>query len=107
MQKISEATNRDSSAMRSLAVLGALFLPGTFVAVSHFASRILSTGWYADGAFQTLFSINSLQEQPFWVYWVITIPLTLLVLAAWIFWTRWRIEDVRRQELALDEKVIA
>ncbi|MCJ1385517.1 hypothetical protein MMC17_008640 [Xylographa soralifera] len=87
MQKISEATNRDSSAMRSLAVLGALFLPGTFVA--------------------TLFSINSLQEQPLWVYWVITIPLTLLVLAAWIFWTRWRIEDVRRQELVLDEKVIA
>ncbi|MCJ1403426.1 hypothetical protein MMC11_006649 [Xylographa trunciseda] len=87
MQKISEATNRDSSAMRSLAVLGALFLPGTFVA--------------------TLLSINSLQEQPFWVYWVITVPLTLLVLAAWIFWTRWRIESVRRQELALDEKVIA
>ena len=33
-QKISEATNRDSSAMKYLAVLGALFFPGTFVAVS-------------------------------------------------------------------------
>ena len=35
-QKISEAANRDSSAMKSLAVLGALFFPGTFVAVSCF-----------------------------------------------------------------------
>ena len=33
-QKISAATNRDSAAMKSLAVLGALFFPGTFVAVS-------------------------------------------------------------------------
>ena len=33
-QKISEATNRDSAAMKSLAVLGAIFFPGTFVAVS-------------------------------------------------------------------------
>lgn len=39
-QKISEATNRDSAAMKSLAVLGAVFFPGTFVAVSCSTSKL-------------------------------------------------------------------
>ncbi|MCJ1471390.1 hypothetical protein MMC13_000029 [Lambiella insularis] len=86
-QKISEATNRDSSAMKSLAVLGALFLPGTFVAA--------------------LFSLDSITGQPFWVYWVVTIPLTLLVLGVWIFWTHWRSKSVKQQERALDRKYVA
>ncbi|KAK0510273.1 hypothetical protein JMJ35_007667 [Cladonia borealis] len=85
-QKISAATNRDSAAMKSLAVLGALFFPGTFVA--------------------TLFSMNSLKDQPFWMYWVITTPLTCIVLGAWVFWTHWRDESVKEQELKLDEKAI-
>ncbi|KAL9124758.1 MAG: hypothetical protein Q9217_005942 [Psora testacea] len=86
-QKISEATNRDSSAMKSLAVLSAVFFPGTFIA--------------------TLFSLDSLKEQPFWMYWVITAPLTFIVLGAWVSWTNWRMESVRRQELRLDRKGIA
>ena len=39
-QKISEATNRDSAALKSLAVLGAVFFPGTFVAVSCSTSKL-------------------------------------------------------------------
>jgi hypothetical protein len=34
MREIAEQTKRDSSAMKTIAVLGMFFLPGTFVAVS-------------------------------------------------------------------------
>lgn len=34
MREIAIETNRDSSAMKAIAVLGMFFLPGTFVAVS-------------------------------------------------------------------------
>jgi Mg2+ and Co2+ transporter CorA len=72
-------TRRDSAAMKTIAVLTIVFLPGTYVA--------------------TIFSMDMFQWQPedggrptvsklFWVYWVITVPLTGLVLAGWLIWTR-------------------
>jgi hypothetical protein len=26
----------------------------------------------------------------FWIYWVVTVPLTLLVLGAWYFWVSYK-----------------
>ena len=91
--------------MKSLAVLGAIFFPGTFVAVSillqNSTKRVLRRR-----PSQSLFSMNSLNGQPFWMYWAITTPLTVIVLGVWVFWTRWRGESVKEQELRLDEKAI-
>ena len=56
---------------------------------------------------QTLFSMDTLKGQPFWVYWVITTPLTFIVLGVWTYWTHWRSESVKEQEQKLDEKSIA
>ncbi|MCJ1266421.1 hypothetical protein MMC22_006306 [Lobaria immixta] len=86
-QKISEATNRESAAMKYLAVLGAIFFPGTYVAA--------------------LFALDSLKGVPFWMYWVITTPLTFTVLGIWAFWIYWRSESVKKQERKLDGKAIA
>ena len=93
--------------MKSLAVLGALFFPGTFVAVSCSTSVVNREGVMTGCASQTLFSLESLRGQPFWMYWVITTPLTFIVLGVWIFWTHWRNESVKEQELKLDKKGIA
>ena len=93
--------------MKSLAVLGALFFPGTFVAVSCSTPALNREGVMTDCASQTLFSLESLKGEPFWMYWVITTPLTVIVLGVWIFWTYWRSESVKEQELRLDEKGIA
>ena len=50
--------------------------------------------------------MDSLNGQPFWMYWVVTTPLTFIVLGVWVFWTHWRNESVKEQELKLDEKAI-
>lgn len=41
------------------------------------------------------------------MYWVITVPFTLAVLGLWTFWTCWRINNVKKQELELDKTGIA
>ncbi|KAH0534015.1 hypothetical protein FGG08_007378 [Glutinoglossum americanum] len=69
-REIAEATKRDSSAMKSLAFLSALFFPGTFAAA--------------------IFSLEPVKALPFRIYWAITIPLTATTLGFWFAWTLYR-----------------
>ena len=48
-KKVAEAANRDSAAMLYLAILGALFFPGTFLAVSSWLRRGREHSHPADG----------------------------------------------------------
>ena len=66
----------DSVAMMTLAVVTAIFLPGTFIA-SLFSMSMFD--WQA-AAGSNVISGN------FWIYWVVTIPLTVLVLVGWWVW---------------------
>lgn len=95
--------------MKSLAVLGAIFFPGTYVAVSRSGSTSVLNreGIMTDGPPQALFSLDSLKGVPFWMYWVITTPLTFIVLGIWAFWIYWRSESVKKQEEKLDGKALA
>ncbi|RYP84081.1 hypothetical protein DL770_005253 [Monosporascus sp. CRB-9-2] len=65
--KIAAATKRDSSSMKTVAIMTMAFLPGTF--------------------FAALLAIPSFDWGParerFWVYWALTIPTTVLVLVVW------------------------
>ncbi|ETS76471.1 hypothetical protein PFICI_11858 [Pestalotiopsis fici W106-1] len=80
--KVAISSKRDSMAMKTVAVLTMIFLPGTFVAA--FLSMPLFE-WNADtGAYPS--------STPFqWVYWAITLPLTILLMAGWRAW--WAIEE--------------
>ncbi|OCK94825.1 uncharacterized protein K441DRAFT_89226 [Cenococcum geophilum 1.58] len=74
--RIAEESRRDSASMKTIAVLTLVFLPGTSIA------SIFS---------MTMFNWNASQGQPIaskyiWVYFVITIPLTLLILLTWLWW---------------------
>ena len=78
MAAIAVDSKRDSTAMKAIAVLTMLFLPGTFVAT--FFSM-------------TMFDWNPSNGTPrvsrfIWMYWLISIPLTLLVMLLWLFWSR-------------------
>ncbi|RYP16047.1 hypothetical protein DL765_005363 [Monosporascus sp. GIB2] len=65
--KIAASTKRDSSSMKTVAIMTMAFLPGTF--------------------FAALLAIPSFDWGParerFWVYWALTIPTTVLVLIVW------------------------
>ena len=68
---LAAAARRDSSAMKSIAVLTMAFLPGTF--------------------FATLFSMPSLgwdQPRHFSLYWVYTIPFTVATFIIWAIYSQ-------------------
>ncbi|KAK0658358.1 hypothetical protein DIS24_g4751 [Lasiodiplodia hormozganensis] len=69
--RLASAAKRDSSSMKTIAILTTVFLPGTFVSA--------------------LFSTPLVESDPsqFWVYWAITIPLTGLVMGMWASWMYW------------------
>lgn len=73
---IAAVTKDDSFAMRTIAVMSITFLPGTFVA-SFFSMSMFN--WQAAGTDPVLSS-------RFWIYWAVTLPLTLLVFSVWFFW---------------------
>ena len=85
------ASQRDSSSMKTLAVVTMFFLPGTFVA-SVFAMPYF------------IFDQNEKQvvlHRNFGIYWSVTIPLTLMTLLLWIGWATWK--DWQEQRRMKDE----
>ena len=96
-QSIQAATRRDSYAMKSLAVMSMIFLPGMAVAVSHevlpqLVSRSLLLIPSTQAVFETsLFNwqaqkAGDILSNRFWIYWAVVIPLTATILSIWSFW---------------------
>ncbi|CAN9376029.1 unnamed protein product [Alternaria sp. RS040] len=75
---IANTTKEDSYAMRTIAVMSIVFLPGTFV--SSFFSMDMFDWQAPKGA-----SVVSFR---FWIYWAVTAPLTVMVVLIWFFWLR-------------------
>jgi Mg2+ and Co2+ transporter CorA len=70
------ASKRDSSSMKILAAVTTAFLPGAFVA-ALFSMNMFN--WSAgDGA--------PIVSGRFWIYWSITVPLTLITVGIWVAW---------------------
>lgn len=58
------------------AILTTIFLPGTFIAA------LFSTSMFD-------FDHDSVQvSRLFWIYWAVTVPLTVIVVVTWQFWLR-------------------
>ena len=91
---IAAVTKDDSFAMRTIAVMSITFLPGTFVAVSVDIEHPPKKN--TDLTRQSFFSMSMFNWQAsgtepvlssrFWIYWAVTLPLTLLVLSVWLSW---------------------
>jgi hypothetical protein len=112
-RKIATLTRQDSIDMRIIAAVTLIFLPGTFTAVSvaNF-SRIPGLSLH----FQTLFSSSFFNFQPhvhshvstwIWLYWTVTILLTVIVLSTWWFFARAQnkktTEELRRESRREEE----
>ncbi|KAI1813820.1 hypothetical protein GGS20DRAFT_551625 [Poronia punctata] len=82
--KMAAAASRDSAAMKTLAFLTTIFLPGTFIAT------VFSTGLFDwDGG-------GMVVSKLFWVYWVVAVPVTIIVGVGWRLW--WNNEKKRFDE---------
>ncbi|KAM0483200.1 hypothetical protein ACHAPX_002649 [Trichoderma viride] len=76
-RRIAHASKRDSTAMKTISLMGALFLPGTFLA-SVFSMTFFN---FQSGA-------DPVISNWLWVYFIITVPLTVLIVGSWIWYDR-------------------
>ncbi|KAI0508289.1 hypothetical protein F5B22DRAFT_425137 [Xylaria bambusicola] len=88
--RMAVASTRDSSSMKALAVITAIFLPGEYIGtlfgVSMFNWQKGTAGDPAAGK-DAADGLPSPTIMPsFWIYWAFTIPLTLVILSAWRGW---------------------
>ncbi|KAL5342086.1 hypothetical protein BJX70DRAFT_336404 [Aspergillus crustosus] len=67
----------DSNMMKTVAVVSMVYLPGTFV------SGMFGTNFFS---FQADPGNTWLTADEFWIYWAVTIPLTLATMAVWAIW---------------------
>lgn len=87
-RKLAHASKRDSAAMKTISLLGAVFLPGAYLA-SVFSMTFFN--------FQA--SDGPVVSSQFWIYWVVTIPVTVVIVGVWYLWekkreARYNIEDL-------------
>ncbi|SCO92421.1 uncharacterized protein FRV6_16549 [Fusarium oxysporum] len=74
-RRLANNSTRDSESMKTLALLGAIFLPGTFLA------SIFSMSFFN---FQN--DSGSPVSPRLWVYFAVMIPFTAVVVGAWLYW---------------------
>ncbi|KAL7819818.1 hypothetical protein V8C26DRAFT_29103 [Trichoderma gracile] len=78
-KEMAVASKQDSSAMKIIALLTTFFLPGTFIA-SFFAMPLFD--WSEP-------TLSRVANRHFWVYWAVTGPLTLTIMAGVMAWALW------------------
>lgn len=111
--KIAIETKRDSSSMITIAAVTMIFLPGTFISVNNLpsASSKYSTLTFCQAIFSMVFfntgtnlaGQTTVDVAPqLWYYFVITIPLTILVFAVWQWWRRRREADLGRKDESIE-----
>jgi Mg2+ and Co2+ transporter CorA len=75
---------RDSIAMRTISILGIVYLPATFVA-TLFSMDVFS--WPSTSGKGN--ESSSLTASPsIWVYWAVSVPLTIITILIWVLWSR-------------------
>ena|SRR6266480_4594546 len=99
---IAVSSMRDSTAMKTIAVLTTLFLPGTFVA-TFFSMTMFNWNPSSNGSFSSPGTSDTTPwMSPYmWVYWAISIPLTLFVMVLWLFWSR---RELKKGQMKLNVK---
>ena len=78
--------------MKTIAAVTMTFLPGTFIA-ALFAMPLFR--WDAP------LSKDGIVSRHFWIYWAVTVPLTIVVLVVGYLWTR---AQIQRSKIKNDEK---
>ena len=91
LQAFNLIAQQDNTVMKSIALLTMAFLPATFISVRHSSFHLPLVSLMQ---FQALFSTTFFAfdknkiviSNKVWVYWVITVPSTLIIVIFWRFW---------------------
>lgn len=90
-RRLAHASQRDSTAMKTISLLGAIFFPPVYLA-SVFS--------------MTFFNFQN--EGPevsnhFWIYFAVTIPCTVVIVAIWYVWEKKLEAKYRREDIDLEK----
>ncbi|CCD54177.1 hypothetical protein ACHAPC_001031 [Botrytis cinerea] len=88
-RQLAHAAKRDSSTMKTISLLSAIFFPGAYLA-SVFSMTFFN--------FQNEPGTPAVSES-FWLYWAVTIPCTMIIVGWWYVWEkkrerRYYLEDI-------------
>ncbi|KAK3361702.1 hypothetical protein B0T24DRAFT_113334 [Lasiosphaeria ovina] len=92
-RRLAHSSKHEVGATKGISLLGAVLLPGTFLA------SLFSTSFFD---FHDATSITSTASPTFWFYWAVTIPLTLLVVALYFVWEKNREKRYAREDSDLE-----
>jgi hypothetical protein len=102
-RKLAHASTRDSAAMKVISLLGAIFFPGAYIA-SVFSMTFFD--FHAQPGEQV--------SGRFWIYWVVTIPVTIAIVAIWYVWEKKRDarydqedRDLEKGSEAMEKEIMA
>ncbi|KAI0011804.1 hypothetical protein F4779DRAFT_158639 [Xylariaceae sp. FL0662B] len=105
-RRLAHASKRDGTAMKTLSLLGAMFLPGTFMA-SVFSMTFFDfnvgpnySGDPDDSSGEGVQVSNML-----WLYFVVTIPLTLIIVLFWWFLDRRREKRYEQEDVKIEKGI--
>jgi hypothetical protein len=88
--RMAVASSRDSSSMKALAVITAVFLPGEFLGTLFGMSMFdwLGPDEEDDDGSNPMTDAVKVNRfgQNFWYYWATAVPLTIMILVAWRVW---------------------
>ncbi|ETS74502.1 hypothetical protein PFICI_14368 [Pestalotiopsis fici W106-1] len=89
--RLAASAGKDSTSMKIIALITAAYLPATFVAT------LFSMGMFewrsSDSDTEGAVASSSSISPDFWMYWAVTIPLTVVTLLGWAAW--WKFEEHR------------
>ncbi|KAL3428101.1 hypothetical protein PVAG01_01610 [Phlyctema vagabunda] len=90
-RKLAHASKRDSAAMKTISLLGAIFFPGAYLA-SVFSMTFFN---FQDG--------NDNVSSQFWIYWAVTIPTTCIIVGIWYIWEKKREKKYDQEDTDLEK----
>ncbi|KAF4587819.1 Mg2+ transporter protein, CorA-like/Zinc transport protein ZntB [Ophiocordyceps camponoti-floridani] len=92
-RRIAHASKRDSTAMKTISLMGAVFLPGTYLA------SVFSTSFF------DFKPTSSRVASDLWIYFIVTIPLTAAIVGSWWWWDRRREAQFARDDEDLEKNI--
>jgi hypothetical protein len=76
--ELAESAKRDSTSMKTIAIMTMAFLPGTFFAALF---AVPSLEWDAEPVI----------KDKFWIYWAFSLPFTALIFTIWAVIVKWEL----------------
>ncbi|GAO16925.1 hypothetical protein UVI_02046360 [Ustilaginoidea virens] len=92
-RRIAHASKRDSTAMKTISLMGTLFLPGTYLA-SVFSMTFFN---FQEAAHPVSTGL--------WIYFAVTVPVTAAIVAIWMWFDRRREAQYAKDDEDLEQNI--